>query len=137
MLRHHFKIKDGKPVSKFSDVVVNHISGLKDGYYTLSIATAKSAKTIAQNAYFHGVIVKIFSDETGFSTKDCKRYLKNEFGAREIVTNPLTGKEDMDMKSVAAYSIEEMSELIDASVQFLRHNLGYVIPDPGDAKVQK
>jgi hypothetical protein len=124
-----YRIKDGVPTTKFAGKVVNFHSSLKDGDYTMTIAEAKSSKSIQQNRYFHS-LVKVFSEETGHTFRDCKQFLKREFGAKTLCTNPIDKSTYMDLKSVAEYNQDEMGDLIDRSVQFLHFDMGFKIPIP-------
>jgi hypothetical protein len=124
-----YRIKNGVPTTKFANKVVNFHSTLKDGDYTLTISSAKSSKSIQQNKYFHS-LVKVFSEETGHTFRECKEFLKREFGTKELLTNPIDKTTRMEVKSVANYNQKEMSELIDRSAQFLQFDMGYTIPIP-------
>jgi hypothetical protein len=61
---------------------------------------------------------------------ECKDYLKLKFGAKKDIIDIKTGEVHTQDKSIAGYSKSEMSEFIDACVQFLTHDLGLIVPEP-------
>lgn len=63
------------------------IEVLQDGLYQIVVRKPINKRSIMQNAYFHGVIVKILSDETGTDFYDMKDLLKTQFLRKEIIVN--------------------------------------------------
>ena len=129
-----YRVAKGVPVQKFSREVQQYHKTLQDGLYTMTIEEAKSKKSLEQNAYFHGVLVDMLSKETGFTFRDCKKWIKKELGTKELYTDPISGKKEMEPKSIADYNLDEMSQLIQRTVDFLTHDLGLVVPNPEDQR---
>ena len=60
---------------------------LPDGIYEITIKKPIKTRSVLQNAYFHGVIVKMLSEETGTDFEDMKDLLKTKFLTKDIVVN--------------------------------------------------
>jgi len=129
-----FRIKDGKSTHRWNSKLGQFLTTLDDGEYECTVQPLEMTKTLEQNKYFNGVLVQVFMSETGYSFRDCKSWLKKEFGEKVMVTDPLTGDRSLETKSQASYTLKEMNSLIDKSEQFLRHDLGLQFPTSEEYK---
>lgn len=57
----------------------NYIAGLKDNYYQMIVKRPEKIRTSQQNKYYHGVVIKMISDYTGYTTNQVHEGLKHEF----------------------------------------------------------
>lgn len=69
-------------------------------------------KTNPQLRYFHGPVVKAWSDHTGYSLEETKRELKRAYLERVPVVCKITGEEDVELPSLRDVSEEVMSAFI-------------------------
>lgn len=51
----------------------------KPGKYILEIKRAKEKRSLSQNKYYFGVVVKILSDETGYTSDEMHQILAQKF----------------------------------------------------------
>jgi hypothetical protein len=123
-----YRIEKGMPTHKIGNKIAGFHSTLTDGMYTMTIEKQKDTKTLEQNRYFNGVLVTVFMKSTGYTFRDCKEFLKREFGDKEIVKNPITGEQRLEPISQAKLSLKQTTSLIERSEQFLRHDLGFKFP---------
>lgn len=63
----------------------NYVRSRRDGLYEIVLRRPKKIRSLEQNAYFHGVAVKIFSEETGIGFLEAKELFKTMFLKKEIM----------------------------------------------------
>lgn len=85
-----------------------------------------------QNAYLHGVVLKIISDWSGHTVEELKEVYKTAFGAKVPFDLP-GGKRILVNKSTALYERFEMTEFIER-IRAEVAEYGVVIPDPENVK---
>ena len=56
-----------------------YISGLKDKPLTVTVKAVRKHRSLDQNSYFHGVVLPILSQETGYTTDEMKDIVKTLF----------------------------------------------------------
>lgn len=136
---------DDLPIFNFpahAKIVTQLIKGLK-GIYRIELKKVQDQRTLAQNAYLHGVVflhlAKGLSDAWGYkvSMREAKAFAKDEFLRREIVnreTGEATGK--FFTPSTADLDKGECAEFIDRIREFSLEYLNTVIPDAGEYETE-
>lgn len=99
---------------------------LKNGFYELTIRKPTRVRSIQQNAYFHGVVVQILSDETGIDFFEVKDLLKSLFLKKEIV---FMGKTYEIVQHSANLDTIDFNKFV-KNVQAFASENGINIPDP-------
>jgi len=61
------------------------IKKLDPGNYNVYVTNGRSQRSLQQNAYYHGVVVKLISQHTGYSTNETHQQLKYLFNP-ELIT---------------------------------------------------
>lgn len=126
-------IEDGMLTHEKEEMYNNYVISRPNGRYELVLRRQKKIRSLEQNAYFHGVIVKMLSDELGYDTDFMKDILKSKFLTKEIVIRGKDGKEEL-LKVVlhsADLSTVEFEDFTRLARQF-GDNLGIYIPLPNE-----
>jgi PHP family Zn ribbon phosphoesterase len=79
------------------------------------VVTIEPARSLDQNAYFHGVVLPLISDYTGYEPRELKVLLKDLHN---------------EGRPTSSLSTSEMAEFIDRVVRWAATDLNIVIPDP-------
>lgn len=93
---------------------------------TQTLAPFRKDRSLPQNSYYHGVVLKTFGDHLGYTTEELHDAMK----ARFLVIDP-----DADIpriKSTTKLSTVEFNEYIDKIVRLAAEN-GCDIPEPNEA----
>lgn len=81
------QVTNGQLEEKTVDDFLLYVTTLPDGNYEITIKKPIKKRSVLQNAYFHGVIVKMLSEETGTDFEDMKDLLKTMFLTKDVVVN--------------------------------------------------
>jgi hypothetical protein len=99
--------------------------------WRVEITEYRERRSLDQNAYIHGVPLKMISDETGYSMEDIKEYLCGEFtGWREVTVfgkakaKPFLTTSQMDKK--------QMTDFIEWLQWWASETLNMNIPSPNE-----
>ena len=103
--------------------------------YGLQLRTEKEldGKTNPQLRYFNGVICRMLSEESGLSLEEVKIGLKANSQPEQYLKTKHRGVVTY-YKSCADMTKEEMTKLIEDSLQYAAENYNLVIPGPDDHK---
>ena len=86
----------------------------------------RSQRSLRQNRYYHGVIIKILADHCGYSPEEMHEALKEKFlGTQERDEHGL-----IKMKSTAVLSKDEFVRYTNEVIRWAAANLTVYIPDP-------
>lgn len=103
------------------------ISRMKDGKrVTVSVSPFRRDRSLPQNSYYHGVVLKTFGDHLGYTTEELHDTMK----ARFLVIDP--DAKIPRSKSTTKLSTVEFNEYIDKIVRLAAEN-GCDIPEPNEA----
>ena len=83
----YFNVKKGKMDLIDRDAFQMVVSSMEGKSGELVIGDIGKNRSIAENNYFHGVIVKMISDHTGMFPEDVKEHLKRKFLTAEFQFN--------------------------------------------------
>lgn len=124
---------EGGKVTRGKQGLKNLIRNAEDNAYMIKLEEWQTAKTKRQNAFFHGPVVKTYSEYTGYTYEEAKFILKKHFGVNRLVKDKKTGEQDLMIRSIAKYKKEEMSTFLDRVMNHMEYDLGMVI-DPAIRK---
>lgn len=99
--------------------------------WTVDIKPYKKARSNPQNAYLHGVVLKLICDHTGHDIEDMKTYLLAQvFG---WVTYEILGeKRKRPMTRTHELNTAEFSAFCEWIQAWAMRELGVLIPDPNE-----
>jgi hypothetical protein len=118
-----FKFK-GSEVLKAMEKVNDYCKD-EDVKYILLCEKAKQKRSLAQNRYYWGVLVKMLSDYTGFTSNEMHQVLGNQLWSYEKDGRKfIRSTTDMDTK--------EFSDKIEEARVFAQDNIGVYIPEPNE-----
>lgn len=60
------------------------LKGQRDGLYTVTIERQHATRSAAQNAYYHGVVLKLLSEHTGYTHDEIHEFCKLKFNAKTV-----------------------------------------------------
>ncbi len=110
-----------------------YIDSLK-GIYRFEFTRVRSQRTLAQNAYLHGVVLPIIaagmSEAWGckVTTEEAKQHVKDEF-LRKPRIHPDTGEVlSWYTESTANLNVSECIEFIEKVIEFGRDKLNVTVP---------
>lgn len=112
-----------------------YIDGLAGQKVEMVIQKPQDSKTLAQLAYFHGVVCVIASEASGYTREEVKGLLKGEF-LTKYVKSP-TGKEIAWVPSLADLKKGVMSKFIDDSIILVAKHWHCVVPPPDEVSYQE
>lgn len=127
------EIKDGQFEESVVDQFFREVTSLPDDVYEITIKKPIKSRSIAQNAYFHGVVVKLLSDETGTEFDDMKDLLKTKFLNKDIVVND---KVYTIVRHSANLSTVEFEDFARRCREF-GDSLNIFIPLPGEVDISQ
>jgi hypothetical protein len=104
---------------------------LEPGSYKYFFTDKKKNRSLNQNRYYHGVIIKILCGHTGFRPYEMHEYIKRKFNP-VIVTDPETGEQMETGGSTAEMNTKQFTDFIDEIRDWSFNNLGCYIPEPGE-----
>ncbi len=120
-------VKRGKFVPERPEQRDAYLAGLEGRVVEEVIARKQDSKTLNQLAYFHGVICFLASEASGYTAKEVKGLLKEQFLRRYVET----AKGEVGYTpSLADLKKEEMSKFIDDCIILCAGHWHCVIPPP-------
>ena len=98
---------------------------LKDKKLFVTISTKKKKRSNNQNSYYHGVVIKILSDHTGYSAAEMHDALRLKFLLNrdsKIAT----------LRSTTSLSTVAFEEYMSSVRQWASAELGVYVPEPNE-----
>lgn len=109
------------------------LAAMRDGEVVLTIQRKRPSRTVTQNAYYWGVVLKTIADETGQDIESVHEFLKRECNAQHVeMTNKTTG-EQFDAwigGSTASLNVNDFYDYVERCRVWAATFLGLEIPDP-------
>jgi len=109
------------------------LAAMKDGDVVVTVQRKRPSRTVNQNAYYWGVVIKAISDETGQGLESIHEFLKRECNAQHVeMTNRTTG-EQYDAwigGSTASLNVNDFYDYVERCRAWAGTFLGLTIPDP-------
>lgn len=134
MITPRFKasIKNGAIFFDRPSVLHNYLLGLTDKTLEVVIQPWREDKTLSQLAYFHGPLLQIGSEASGYEKNELKDLLKRQFLTYHFTTKKGTVVELVP--SLADLKKDQMSTFIDDSVRLIAKEFHAVVPSPDEVK---
>ena len=118
------------------------IAALEGQVVEVMIRKRRSYRTHPQNAYFHGVVLRLISDEmrkrgaTGqwggpMTDLEVKELLKAKFLITTVLVNPETGEYLERVRGSSELTKSDMSDFIQECIVWAQEHLGLAIPAAG------
>jgi hypothetical protein len=108
--------------------------GSQDGREMVLTVRRKGSKRSAdQNAFYHGVVLKLLSEHTGFEPEDMHEWLKKQFlpaKLLQVVTQHGEAIEHEVRPTTTTLTTEQFSQYWERIQRWAATDLGVVIPDP-------
>lgn len=122
--------KNGKLIFDQPEAVEEHLRYEVNGKVEIIIRKPQDKRSIPQNNYYWGVIVKMISEEMGENQKEVHKMLKFEF--LSIVAEIPTGKEYLFIRSTTDLTVSEWEDYMTKCRQWASENLNMFIPKPNE-----
>lgn len=128
------EVIDGKLVLRNRETFDAELKKLK-GRVEVTVEKAQSRRSLNQNAYYWGVVVKLISEHTGYEQEEVHALLKQMFNPKEM---PVRDKWGFENEARVGASTSQLSTLdFEVYLERIRRwaamTLGVVIPDPGES----
>jgi hypothetical protein len=128
------EIINGKLKLRNQDLFASELATMK-GPVEVVVQKQRSRRSLNQNAYYWGVVVKILSDELGYAPEEVHELLKQKFNWKDVaLTNYLddVSEEIRIGASTADLSKIDFMAYIDKIQRWAAEFLNVVIPDPNE-----
>jgi hypothetical protein len=100
------EIKSGKLKIHDHQKMIEYCSTLKDGIIIVNVYRPKKSRSLPQNNYLHGVIIKMLSDYLGYEFYEMKGIIKWLFGIKH--TSELSTKESEELyEAIRRWALKE------------------------------
>ena len=107
-----------------------HISTLK-GIVEITVKNWRSTRSNQQNRYFHGPILDLICEHTGYEKQEMKEILKSYFLKDYKTIKTSKGEEVFEyIRPTSSLNTEEMCDFTDKVRRWAMKNLNVNIPDP-------
>ena len=105
------------------------LSGLEGKYVEVIVRKKKSQRSINQNSYYHGVVVRMLSDFLGYERDEMHMILRFKF-LRKVADNGIESA-----LSTAKLSTEEMEDYLERVRRWAAKDLEFYIPLPNEVDI--
>ena len=96
----------------------------------ITITLGKSKRSIQQNSYYHGVVIKVMANEYGCFPNEMHEMMKQEFLRLEDME--INGKKYIITKSTTKLKTDEMEEYLANCRRYASINLHLYIGEPNE-----
>ncbi len=100
-----------------------YIQSLKTGYYDFVVRKPKKNRTLRQNRYYWGVVVKVLADHFGYTIDEMHEALKWKFLQKKDAPLPT-------VKSTTELSTVEFTDYLESVWRWAATEYSVYIPDP-------
>lgn len=107
--------------------------GWKDGPVTITVERKRATRSLIQNAYYFGVILRLLSEHTGYTVDELHDYCKQRFNAKTVLVQNDLGvivDEQRIGQTTTKLNRVTFGEYCESIRQWAASDLGVVIPDP-------
>lgn len=125
------KVNNGKFIPENEDGYTVWMMNLENKECLLTIGEKKNQRTMSQNRYYNGVILKLIGEHLGYDRDEVHDILTAKF-LKKIVN--VDGKDMVVVRSTTSLTTEEMSNYIEKCKRFSAIELGCFIPEPENIK---
>lgn len=106
-----------------------------DGFYEVRIEKSFKKRTLNQNRYYFGVLVKNISDHTGYETEEIHEVLKDRFLPKKfiVITNNKGEKKETKINgSTTQLDTKEFEEYNEKIRRWAAQHLSIYLPEPNE-----
>ena len=101
-------VKNGKLEFVERDKFIGYVKGLRDGIYELDIGNVSKDRSLPQNNYYWGVLIRMISDEIGMTPDTCHemlkwKFLRSEYRCDDVVYEYARSTTSLDTKEFSDY----------------------------------
>jgi hypothetical protein len=128
-------IKDGVLKVRHRKNFDASVSRMRDGDVEVMILRRRATRSLAQNRYYFGVIVKLLSDHTGYTTDEMHDVLKAKFLPKRLTFADGNGEvkdEFVIGGSTVRLTKDQFGEEYCEPIKRWAAELGVIIPDPNE-----
>lgn len=118
------EVKDGKLKLENQDKFEIYIGTLA-GRVELTVKKFRKSRSVQQNRYYFGVVLKIISDHTGYETEDLHNHFKTHFLKKKV--GKLTS-----YYSTTKLDTLQFTDYLDKVIRFAEQRLDLNIPSPDE-----
>jgi len=125
------RVKNGKFIPENEDGYTVWMMNLEDKECILTIGEKKNQRTMSQNKFYNGVVLKLIGEHLGYDRDEVHDILTAKF-LKKIVN--VDGKDMVVVRSTTSLTTEEMSNYIERIKIWASKEIGVFIPDSSDVK---
>jgi len=107
------------------DLLIDKLSN-KDGVFFVDIRESRNSRSLQQNRYYWGVVLKALSDDTGYTAEEMHQLMAEKFLSYEK-------GEHVFVRSTTSLNTKEFEEYLSQIRLFANTELGIFIPEPNEA----
>lgn len=132
----HFAIVDDKGKLELSntDAFKNELLKFKGKRVYVIVDEEKQQRSINQNNYYWGVVVKILSNELGYTQEEMHEILKAKFSPKDV--KEVAGEQIVIPKSTTKQKTDEFETYLEHIRRFALLQLNCKIPLPNEVDIQ-
>jgi len=97
-----------------------------DGKYFVDIRESKNSRSLQQNRYYWGVVLKTISFDTGYTSEEMHQLM-----AKQFLSYEKNGKQFV--RSTASLNTKEFEEYMSQIRMFASAELGIFVPEPNES----
>jgi len=120
-------VKDGKLKVQQRDNFMDYVSRLEGKVVEVVVREAKNIRSLNQNAYYWGVVIKMISDETGYSAQEVHDILRGLFLSSEV---KIAGKIVTVVKSTTDLNTKQFEDYLSEIRMWASKELSLFVPNP-------
>ena len=122
---------NGKFVPENEDGYAVWMDNLDGKECVITIGEKKNQRSMSQNAYYNGVVLKIIGEHLGYDRDEVHEILAAKF-LKKI--SKVDGVDMVVVRSTTSLTTDEMSNYIEKCKRFSAMELGCFIPEPENIK---
>ena len=131
--KHKAFVKNGKATFQNRELFDNHLLDYEGKAVIITVGEQKKRRSLNLNSYYWAVIVRLLSEETGYSKDEMHEALKSMFLRTRY---KIKGIWIDGTKSTTKLTNKEMQEYIEEAKVFASTTLGVYIPDPNEVEYE-
>ena len=131
--KHLAFIKNGNVTYQNKDKFDDHVLSYEGKTVVITVGEQKKRRSLNLNSYYWAVVVKLLSEETGYSKDEMHEALKSMFLRTRY---KIKGIWIDGTKSTTKLSNKEMNDYLEEVKRFATTTLGVYIPDPNEVEYE-
>lgn len=130
------KNKNGRLVITNFESLQSYLSTLPEDVELIVRAKSNDKpRSSNQNRYFWGVVLRLLSEHTGYTTNECHELVKHLFLLEKVTLHTEHGDQVIDTpKSTTSLTTSEMEKFLLDIRQWASYELGLSIPEPNEVE---